>query len=91
MCITGVSGNGCLVGERKRGVPYLAAAELANGSPGPGGELGGVEGVVVRHVRPECSPGGLVVWVHAQAGPDVFGHLGGLFFCKGLGDSGLMS
>lgn len=68
-------------------MPYLAAAELTYGGPGLGGELGGVKGVVMRHVRPERGPGGLVVGVHAEADPDVFSHLGGLFFCEGLGNS----
>lgn len=69
------------------GRPYLASAELADGGPSLGGELSGVKSVVVRHVRPERCPGGLVVGVHAQAGPDVLGHLGGLLSCECLGDS----
>lgn len=42
----------------------------------------------MRHVGSHGGPSRLVVGVHAQPSPEVFGHLGSLLFGKGLGDSG---
>lgn len=64
----------------------LATAKLADGSPGARRKVGGVKLVVAGHVGAQACPCGLVVGVHAQAGPYIGVDLVGLFLREGIGD-----
>ena len=55
------------------GDPIFAAAQLANSLPRDGCNLRRGDNVELGHVVALRVPGGLIVWVHAETGPDVRG------------------
>lgn len=63
---------------------HLSAAELADCGPRPGGQFGSIKTSVGGHVGAQGMPGGFILRVHAEACPDVLGHLGGLFAGESL-------
>lgn len=56
----------------------LATAELTSRCPRPRGKFGGIESSMLWHVDAFFCPGAFIRRRHAQAHPDVLGHLLGL-------------